>query len=132
VAAGIPDVDGDGLADLVFDDGDPLAGLPAALYANDVRGVGDLDGDGVPDVGLSQCDADTCALLVFGAGGVEVARVEADTSVRVTPNAAGDVDGDGHGDLADGDGWIDLLFGWIDGADGEVPTGSLVIVYGGR
>ena len=47
MAAGIPDVDGDGLADLVFDDGDPLAGLPAALYANDVRGVGDLDGDGI-------------------------------------------------------------------------------------
>lgn len=137
VASGIPDVDGDGFADLVFAwiddtprthpmllrgpvtgsytaaDADALEGLPRAMYTTDARGVGDLDGDGVDDLSLSQFSDEESALLVFGVGGALVARMDADTSVRVTPNAAGDLDGDGHGDLAVGGYTAGIAGAWI-------------------
>lgn len=94
-------------------DADALEGLLRAMYTTDARGVGDLDGDGVDDLSLSQFSDEESALLVFGVGGALVARMDADTSVRVTPNAAGDLDGDGHGDLAVGGYTADIAGAWI-------------------
>lgn len=115
VAANLPDVDGDGVDDLIipaigYDDGAgrvtvysgatravlaDIVGVPGTLYGYSVGAAGDVDADGVPDyiVGGGRVEVFSGAThhLLWSLGGI--------TGFAHSVGGAGDVDGDGHDDV---------------------------------
>ncbi len=117
--AGIGDVDGDGVPDLLI--GAPgadrarlysgqtgavirtLAGAPASSFGRAVAGLGDVDGDGVPDVIVGAPGGD-CADVFSGADGSLLIHEPAPSAGSFGHSVAGvgDVDLDGFPDYAVG------------------------------
>jgi hypothetical protein len=106
-AAAPGDVDGDGTRDLLVGDGTiarvPLDGSgPVQVLDGGIpRAVGDLDGDGLDDLGVIA--SDTVAVFALPLTG-PVTMDDADATIRFEPGEidvgpAGDLDGDGLGDL---------------------------------
>lgn len=124
IARGIGDVDGDRVTDVIVSATmhPPLGDSRGKLYAysgksgrllwrrdgergwvlgSSVEAAGDVNGDGVPDV-VAGAPFSRLALVYSGRDGVEIHRFAGDTTEAgfgVAVSAAGDVDGDGFGDV---------------------------------
>jgi hypothetical protein len=117
-----PGDEGDTVAPPVTDSSHPqeLLAPTWSMPARDVAGVGDVNGDGFDDlVSATWWTTATLALHVGSASGLDLDPVWTDERERSDelgrPTRAGDVDGDGYGDV---------LFGDYDHAPGGPGVGS--------
>jgi hypothetical protein len=146
--AGAGDVDGDGYADVVVGDPGPgrvllyrggpsgFGAMPSAAvtlrggesFGADVAGAGDTDGDGYADIVVGEPDARRAHVFRGRPGGLDpsgAALMAGSAEFGETVAAAGDVDGDGFGDVLVGSererrAWV------FRGASGGVARSALV------
>ena len=116
------------------------------FYGESVNGIGDVNRDGVDDFAVGSVFGENWYVYFgeasIGAGGAVLAtqldgtngfRVEADptggaSSVRISVDGAGDVNGDGIEDLIVGNGLNDAPFGYLIFGDPNLGTGGEIRV----
>jgi hypothetical protein len=106
--------------------------LHTFMIGNAVANVGDVDGDGFEDVGTVVFDSLGLVVVFSSATGALLWNVQVPRSVRPQLVGAGDVNGDGKGDVLYSDGQVGGFGGngnvrLLSGADGSV----LDVVTGG-
>lgn len=148
------DANGDGLADVVVGDSDVLgptqhvfehlgsaagpaatpssvltAPMPVVGYAASIASADDIDGDGFGDLLVGSPQEDTVYVYRGGVGGFAdppawVLHGTAMSGFGAAVSGAGDVDGDGYGDIVVGMPALPV-------GDGSTASGGAVVFYGG-
>jgi hypothetical protein len=103
--------------------------MPIVAYAASIASADDIDGDGFGDLLVGSPQEDTVYVYRGGAGGFAeppawVLHGTAMSGFGVAASGAGDVDGDGYGDIVVGMPYLSIV-------DGSAACGGAMVFYGG-